>query len=78
MPTLIAAYDVYLDDEANERTGELLEVAHDKHFWYEIPEYKGKDVSHRNTLPYEQWFAYMHGEKSGLPGALNEPVNKRS
>ncbi|KAH6684933.1 hypothetical protein F5X68DRAFT_21217 [Plectosphaerella plurivora] len=78
MPVLIAAYDMFFDDKANERTGELIEVAHDKHFSYEIPEYKGKAVSHRNTLPYEEWFAYIHGEKSGLPGALTEPVNKAS
>ncbi|KAF7558098.1 hypothetical protein G7Z17_g22 [Cylindrodendrum hubeiense] len=38
---LISAYDLYLDDESAERTGELVEVAHDKHFFYEVPEYKG-------------------------------------
>ncbi|KAM0335544.1 hypothetical protein ACHAQA_000592 [Verticillium albo-atrum] len=76
MPTLLEAYDVFFNDEANEKTGQLLEVAHDKHFYYEIPEYKGGAVSYRNTLPYEAWFSYIHGEKSGLKDALEGPPSK--
>ncbi|KAF3017798.1 hypothetical protein E8E14_009702 [Neopestalotiopsis sp. 37M] len=67
---LISAYDLYLDDEANERTGEAIETAHDKHFFYEVPEYKGGDVSFRNTLVFEPWFSGIHGEPSGLKDAL--------
>lgn len=77
MSALLDAYDVFFDDEANEKTGQLLEVAHDKHFYYEIPEYKGGDVSYRNTLAYEAWFAYIHGEKSGLKDALEGSPNKQ-
>ncbi|KAH7010344.1 hypothetical protein EDB80DRAFT_750715 [Ilyonectria destructans] len=70
---LISAYDLYLDDESCKRTGELVEVAHDKHFFYEVPEYKGGDVSYRNTLAYEPWFAFIHGQKSKLGNALQGP-----
>ncbi|RDW67037.1 hypothetical protein BP5796_09786 [Coleophoma crateriformis] len=70
---LISAYDVYLNDEANQKTGQALETAHDKHFWYEAPEYKGGEVSERNTKAYEPWFAMMHGERSELPNALQGP-----
>jgi hypothetical protein len=72
---LISAYDVYLDDEANQKTGEALETAHDKHFYYDVPEYKGGDVSERNTKVYEPWFAYIHGERSELVAALQGPPN---
>ncbi|EEY17849.1 conserved hypothetical protein [Verticillium alfalfae VaMs.102] len=73
MPTLIEAYDVFIKDESNEKTGQLVEVAHDKHFYYDLPEYKGGDVSYRNTLAFEPWFSYIHGEKSGLKDALEGP-----
>ncbi|UPL02883.1 hypothetical protein LCI18_013817 [Fusarium solani-melongenae] len=72
--TLMGAYDLYLDDESGERTGELVEVAHDKHFFYEIPEYKGGDVSYRNAQVYEPWFIHIHGQKSHLENAIQGPV----
>ncbi|KAK6200759.1 hypothetical protein LQW54_009563 [Pestalotiopsis sp. IQ-011] len=69
---LLAAYDLYLNDESNQRTGEAVETAHDKHFFYEVPEYKGGDVSYRNTVVFERWFTGLHGEPSELEDALTE------
>ncbi|KAH7131011.1 hypothetical protein EDB81DRAFT_871429 [Dactylonectria macrodidyma] len=77
-PVLMAAYDLYLGDESGERTGELVEVAHDRHFFYEVPEYKGGGASYRNTLAYEPWFAYIHGQKSNLENALKGPPGQAS
>ncbi|KAH8655221.1 hypothetical protein BX600DRAFT_482825 [Xylariales sp. PMI_506] len=68
--SLMAAYDIFLDDAANEKTGQALEAAHDKHYFYDIPELKGGEVTDRSTRAYEPWFALMHGEKSELPNAL--------
>lgn len=78
LPTLLNAYDIFFDDQALEKTGQLLEVAHDKLFYYDVPEYQGHDVSYRNTLPYEPWFSSIHGEKSGLRDAVEMPPGSLS
>lgn len=71
--TILKAYDLFIDDEHNERTGETVETAgHDQLFWYEMPERKSGKQNERNMLVYEPWFAMIHGEKSGLEDALQE------
>ncbi|KAH9900527.1 NAD(P)-binding protein [Xylariomycetidae sp. FL2044] len=76
---LMKAYDVFLDDDDDDaRTGQCLEVAHDQHYFHEVPEYKGGAVSHRATLAYEPWFAMIHGQKSGLPDALQGPPKREA
>lgn len=70
---LLSAYDLFLDDEANERAGVAVETGHDRLFIYDVPEYKSGAVAERNTKVYEPWFELMHGEKSGLEDALQGP-----
>ncbi|KAB5513285.1 hypothetical protein GE09DRAFT_1163016 [Coniochaeta sp. 2T2.1] len=67
--TILKGYDMFIDGE---RTGETVELAHDKLFWYEVPELKGGECSVRAKLVYEPWFSMVHGEKSGLVDALQE------
>lgn len=71
--TIIKAYDLFIDDEANTRAGETVETAHDKLFWYEMAEQKAGEGDVRNMLVYEPWFAMIHGEESGLEDALQGP-----
>ena len=68
--TIVKAYELFLNDD--QRTGETVETAHDGLFWYEMPEDKSGS-RRRNMLVYEPWFAMIHGEKSGLGDALQEP-----
>ncbi|KAK3303195.1 uncharacterized protein B0T15DRAFT_266553 [Chaetomium strumarium] len=71
--TILQAYDLFIDDADNKRTGETVETAHDGLFWYEAPEHKAGAQNVRNRLVYEPWFAMIHGEKSGLEDALQGP-----
>ena len=52
-----------------------METAHDKLFFYDIPEYKSGDVARRAANVYEPWFAMIHGEKSGLEGTVTGSPN---
>ncbi|KXX72993.1 15-hydroxyprostaglandin dehydrogenase [NAD(+)] [Madurella mycetomatis] len=70
--TILKAYDLFIDDDDNRRTGETVETAHDELFWYEMPEHKAGERNVRNMLVYEPWFAMIHGEKSGLEDALQK------
>ena len=70
--TILNAYDVFIEDDENKRTGEAVETAHDQLFWYDMPEHKAGKLNVRNMLVYEPWFAWIHGEKSGLEDALQE------
>lgn len=72
---LLSAYDLFLDDEANERVGAAVETGHDKLCTYDVPEYKSGAVAERNTKVYEPWFELIHGEKSGLENALQGRQN---
>jgi NAD(P)-dependent dehydrogenase (short-subunit alcohol dehydrogenase family) len=68
--TLIAGYDVYLDDADNIKTGETIEAAHDKLIEWGHPGYKSGAFSKRTEAVFEPWFELVHGEKSKLPGAI--------
>ena len=63
---------MFIDDHDNQRTGEAVETAHDKLFWYDMPEFKAGKNNVRNMQVYEPWFAMIHGEKSGLADALQD------
>jgi NAD(P)-dependent dehydrogenase (short-subunit alcohol dehydrogenase family) len=70
--TLFAGYDLFLDDKENHRTGQTIEVAHDKLVDWGHPGYKSGAFSKRSEAVFEPWFTLVHGEKSGLPGTLND------
>lgn len=70
---LLSAYDLFLDDDANEKVGVAVETGHDKLYTYDVPEYKSGAVAERNTKVYEPWFELIHGEKSKLHSALQGP-----
>lgn len=76
--TLISGYDLFLDDEENVKTGELVETAHDKLISWGHPEYKSGAFAKRTEKVYEPWFKMLHGEPSELPGALQGPPSKGS
>jgi hypothetical protein len=71
--TILRAYDLFIDDDTNTRTGETVETAHDELFWYEMPELKSGERNVRNMAVYEPWFAMIHGEKSGAANRLEGP-----
>lgn len=50
---ILAAYDLFLDDDARSRIGQTVETAHDKLFQYEIPEHKNGDVAKRAATVFE-------------------------
>lgn len=49
---LLSAYNLFLDDDANEKAGVAVETPHDKLFSYDVPEYKSGAVAERNTKVY--------------------------
>ncbi|CAN8098011.1 unnamed protein product [Discula destructiva] len=73
---LLTAFNVFLTDEANERTGMAVEAAHDEMFFHDVPDYKSGGPSMRAALVYEPWFQYLHGEKSDLDNALQGPPSR--
>ncbi|KAK4032017.1 NAD(P)-binding protein [Parachaetomium inaequale] len=70
--TILRAYDTFINDDDNKRTGETVETAGDQLFWYDVPERKAGELDVRAMAVYEPWFAMIHGEKSGLEDALQE------
>lgn len=74
---LLSAYDVFIEDEKNERNGQAIETAFDKLYFHETPEYQN-DVIKRTVQVYEPWFEAMHNDRSGLEGAHQEPLRKMS
>lgn len=73
----MSAYDVFIEDEKNERNGQVIETAFDKHYFHEVPEYKN-NVIKRTDKVYEPWFEMIHNDRSGLEGAYKEPLRKKS
>ncbi|KAF9697517.1 hypothetical protein EKO04_004379 [Ascochyta lentis] len=71
--TLFSGYDLFLEDEQNVKTGQLVETAHDKLVPWGHPEYKSGAFAKRTEKIYEPWFDMMHGERSELAGALQGP-----
>jgi NAD(P)-dependent dehydrogenase (short-subunit alcohol dehydrogenase family) len=69
---LLSAYDLFLDDTENTRSGQTIEATHDKLVEWGHPEYKSGPFAKRTDTLFEPWFEEMHGEKSGLPGTLQD------
>ena len=67
--TVVKAYNKVLDDE--ELNGELLESSKDQIHHIAVPEYSdgGEGIKFTTTV-YDGLFVYLHGEKSGVPGAI--------
>lgn len=66
--TIVAGYNKVLDDAS--LNGELLECSMDRINHVPVPVYTDGDVLKRTTTVYEGLFVYLHGEKSGIPGAI--------
>lgn len=69
---LLSAYDLFLEDTENTRSGQTIEAAHNNLVDWGHPEYKSGPFAKRTDTVFEPWFETMHGEKSGLPGTLLE------
>jgi NAD(P)-dependent dehydrogenase (short-subunit alcohol dehydrogenase family) len=69
---LLSAYDLFLEDTENTRSGQTIEAAHDKLVDWGHPEYKSGAFAKRTGTLFEPWFEAVHGEKSGLPCTLQE------
>ncbi|KAI4608552.1 hypothetical protein J4E83_008988 [Alternaria metachromatica] len=74
--TLFDGYDLFLDDEKNQKTGQVVEIAHDRLTEWGHPGYKNGAFSKRSEAVFEPWFAMVHGEKSGLPGTIHDWPNR--
>lgn len=75
---LLAAYDVFLKDEANRITGQCVEAGHDKIHYHNMPPYDSGEVAERGSALYEPWFSMIHGEQSEVEGALVAPPNQET
>lgn len=74
---LISAYDLFIEDTTG-KTGETIEAAHDTLIKWGHPGYKSGAFAQRTEKVYEPWFEMVHGERSGLPGAMpGPPVKER-
>lgn len=71
--TLIAGYDLFLDDGENVRTGQLIEAAQKTLVPWGHPEYKSGAFAKRSEKIYDPWFSLLHGERSEIPGAMEGP-----
>lgn len=70
--TLVSAYDVFLDDADNVKSGQTIEAAHNKLIDWGHPGYKSGSFAKRTEAVFEPWFELVHGEKSTLPGAIED------
>jgi NAD(P)-dependent dehydrogenase (short-subunit alcohol dehydrogenase family) len=74
--TLMSGYDLFLEDEDNSKTGQLIEAAHRDLIPWEQSEYKSGAFAKRTHAVYEPWFSMLHGERSELLGALQGPPSR--
>ncbi|KAF1845600.1 NAD(P)-binding protein [Cucurbitaria berberidis CBS 394.84] len=74
--TLLSGYDTFLDDAENRKTGQMLEAAHDKLVNWGHPGYKSGAFAKRTEAVFEPWFEMVHGERSELPGAIQDWPNR--
>jgi hypothetical protein len=66
--TIVKAYNQVLGDDS--MNGELLECSMDSIHHLGVPEYSDGEVLKRTSTVYDGLFVYLHGEKSGVPGAI--------
>ncbi|KAH9433443.1 hypothetical protein MCOR02_005491 [Pyricularia oryzae] len=67
---LLYSYLMFLEDSKHEQTGNVVEVAHDKLIFHPPAPFLGGPASERIGQNHEPWFVGVHGEASGLPGAV--------
>lgn len=67
--TILKAYDVFLEDTTG-MAGQLLEGSAEKLIYYQMPQPGNGRITERAVTVWEPLFEMMHGEKSGLPGAI--------
>lgn len=72
----MSAYDIFLEDEKDEKNGQAVETAYESHYFHDVPAYKSGYVIERTDKVYEPWFEIFHSERSGLPNAYKEPLRK--
>jgi hypothetical protein len=65
MSSVIAAHDVFINDETGE-VGKALVASADRLEFYDPPECGNGDETNRAATIWEPLFKMMHGEKSGL------------
>jgi len=73
---LFTGFDLFLDDNANMKTGQTVEAAHDTIIEWGHPPYKCRAFAKRTEVVFEPWFKAMHGETSDLPGAITDYPNR--
>ncbi|ETN40680.1 uncharacterized protein HMPREF1541_04959 [Cyphellophora europaea CBS 101466] len=66
--TIVAGYDRALNDQS--LNGELLECSLDRIHLLPVPPYSDGDVLKKTTSVYDGLFIALHGERSGLPEAV--------
>ncbi|KAF2440152.1 NAD(P)-binding protein [Karstenula rhodostoma CBS 690.94] len=75
---LLAAYDEFLNDEENQRTGRLVETTHDNLIYHERPSVLSEEMGERNCAVFEPLFKAIHGETSGIDGATKGLPNRET
>ena len=75
---MLSAYDIFLNDGDNKLNGRAVEPGYDRLYWYDVPEYKSGEFAWRTDRIYEPWFAVLHGQVSGVKGALLAPPNRET
>lgn len=67
--TILKAHDVFVEDETG-MCGKSLEASAEDLRWYDLPEYGNGYKTKRAVTVWEPLFKMMHGEESGLEGAI--------
>jgi NAD(P)-dependent dehydrogenase (short-subunit alcohol dehydrogenase family) len=75
-PALLSAYDQFLEDKDNVKSGQLIGTAHKNLISWPHPGYKGGAIVKRYEKTFDPWFKMIHGESSELPNALYEPPSR--
>lgn len=70
----MSAYDVFLEDEKNDKNGQTIETAYDSHYYHDVPAFKSGSVIERTVAVYEPWFKAIHKDQSGLKNTYKEPL----
>ena len=76
-PVLLAAYDHFLEDKNNVKTGQLIGTAHKDLIFWPHPGYKEGAILKWYEQTFDPWFNMIHGESSELSDAIHEPVGSR-
>lgn len=76
-PVLLSAYEQFLEDRDNVKTGQLIGTAHKDLIVWPHPGYKGGAALRRYEKTFDPWFKMVHGELSGLPDAIDGPPSRK-